>query len=310
MAASEARKQMASELSEEFMCAVCCELLVHAHALACGHNYCKSCLASWLATGSGAAGSKTCPACRAKILADPVPVKSIDNAIDMIAKTALTEEERAERKEKQNKDAAIVMPKVGGGGAGAGGGAGPGGAAAAAAMLARFLPGGGLPVYPPAGFGLGGFGGLGFPAGGYGPAVGGFGFAPPAPPPILAPGPAAARRMVVDDDDDDDDDGGDDDNDDGDGGGHRDTTVRLERARSGRSRCRTCNNYIAHGEVRFAVTSPDQFEYYESERFHHVRCYALQVSRRSYPTAASIPGFSSLTAIEKAAVQHARPDRS
>ena len=41
VAASEARQAMASELSDEFQCAICCDLLIHAMALNCSHTFCK-----------------------------------------------------------------------------------------------------------------------------------------------------------------------------------------------------------------------------------------------------------------------------
>ena len=51
---------------------------------------------------SAAAGKDTCPSCRMKIEAKPVPVKVLDNTIDKVASKILKPDELEERLEKLN----------------------------------------------------------------------------------------------------------------------------------------------------------------------------------------------------------------
>jgi len=301
--ASDARKQMASELSEEFCCAICCELIVQAHALSCAHTFCRSCLAMWLATPSsaGASGGKSCPTCRARITADPVPVRTLDAAIDLVARTGLSEDEQRERKEKQAEAAKVQMPKI---------------AAPAAPAAAAAVPAAGAPFFRG---GFGGFGGAGAGGGfglpfGYAPALAALAGVIPAPVPA-APAAAAAAggrrrraaaiRVDADDDDDDEEEDDDDEEEDAD----LSEQVSLEHARSGRSRCKSCGGFISHGSVRFAVFTPANYDaghYYDNNAFHHVRCYGPNVSRRQFASMSTIPGFGSLTAAEKREVTASR----
>lgn len=48
------------ELYEEFVCGVCCELMVLPTTLNCGHSFCRHCLAHWFRVGEKA----ECPSCR------------------------------------------------------------------------------------------------------------------------------------------------------------------------------------------------------------------------------------------------------
>lgn len=48
------------ELYEEFICGVCCELMVLPTTLNCGHSFCRHCLAHWFKVGERA----ECPSCR------------------------------------------------------------------------------------------------------------------------------------------------------------------------------------------------------------------------------------------------------
>ncbi len=84
-------------------------------------------------------------------------------------------------------------------------------------------------------------------------------------------------------------------------------SISVERARSGRARCRTCNSYIAHGELRFAVSGEaGMYDEYGYTHFHHLACYGSHISRRQYPSLAALPGVSALTAAEKALVERCR----
>lgn len=112
-ASKEARQALAAELSDEFQCCCCCDLIVLATALSCSHTFCKSCIVHWLTKGgTDGTGNLTCPQCRQTITSEPVAVRSLDNAIDRIAASSLTEEERRERQEKQTADNKLVMPKI------------------------------------------------------------------------------------------------------------------------------------------------------------------------------------------------------
>eukprot|EP00743_Colponemidia_sp_Colp-15_P006479 GILK01006974.1.p1 GENE.GILK01006974.1~~GILK01006974.1.p1 ORF type:complete len:344 (+),score=46.13 GILK01006974.1:86-1117(+) len=86
------------DVSEELMCCICQELIVLAHALPCSHSFCKSCITTWLANKQP--HNQTCPGCRAKVTSPPIPVKTLDNAIDLLAKQLLSKVEQKERAEK------------------------------------------------------------------------------------------------------------------------------------------------------------------------------------------------------------------
>lgn len=241
----------------------------------------QACIAQWLKTGSDK--TKTCPGCRTKITAEPVPVKSLDNAIDMIAKSSLSEDEQKVRKEKQQEATKVTMPKV-----------------VNAAVAAP---------KPAAGAGYGGWGGFvapaaaygGFGLGGLGMFGGLFGGVPAAAAPVAAAAAGGGGRGMAYDG------GSDEELDDEYMDRHRArTSIRLEHARSGRSHCRVCRSTIGHGQPRFAVVESSPYDQYESEKYYHVHCYAPEISRDDYPDLGSIRGFESLTAGEQAAVRAAR----
>lgn len=53
---------------EDFLCDICMDLLVAAHALPCGHAFCLSCIQDWFATKREPGDAQeTCPKCRAPV---------------------------------------------------------------------------------------------------------------------------------------------------------------------------------------------------------------------------------------------------
>lgn len=54
------------------LCKVCIKPLYEPYNLGCGHTYCYTCLASWFG-GANKRKRKTCPDCRAQVMAQPSP---------------------------------------------------------------------------------------------------------------------------------------------------------------------------------------------------------------------------------------------
>jgi hypothetical protein len=81
-----AGRQGASHLAEEmadsdFRCSICFEPLACAHVLECGHNFCFTCIHTWLAQKAQKREGKGCPECREAVTREPFPVVAIDNAV-------------------------------------------------------------------------------------------------------------------------------------------------------------------------------------------------------------------------------------
>ena len=85
----------AALLGEQLECIICREPMVGAHALVpCGHTFCAECAHQWLAQ------KNSCPTCRKKTTADPVPVLPFDNLISKLIVPGLPPEKRAAHNEK------------------------------------------------------------------------------------------------------------------------------------------------------------------------------------------------------------------
>jgi len=250
--------------------------------------------------GYGSGGSKTCPTCRAKIVANPTPVRSLDNVIERIAATALTEEEREERKERIKAAADIKLPHE----------MSASSRRSAASAANRAAAAAFLPSMPP--YMYGSMAGSGYDVSGAvraaveavrmaaasaAAAGGGIG---------VGGGHPVMRDRDGDDDEDEDSDDFDDESID------RDRHIFLEHARSGRARCRQCGSLIAHHSMRFGVEMPPDDGFYESTTwFYHARCYAEnRLDRARYSTIDTIPGFDRLNAAEKAELRTYAPDTS
>jgi hypothetical protein len=63
-AAASAKKEVLDAMGSHLCCPVCCDWLLAAHTLSCGHMFCGLCLASWLAQ------SHSCPSCRKPIASE------------------------------------------------------------------------------------------------------------------------------------------------------------------------------------------------------------------------------------------------
>ncbi|KAJ3062428.1 hypothetical protein HDU98_001704 [Podochytrium sp. JEL0797] len=135
---------------------------------------------------------------------------------------------------------------------------------------------------------------------------------PPAGPlPHVAPYHVQQDGVVVIDDDDDSDDSQEDEDDDNDAEDEemlqqvepRSTRYALERARSGRSTCRTCHRLIACDSVRFIVTTEDEMSPYPQTAFHHVGCFAPFLPRRFRRDPALVPGSHVLRDAERANIR-------
>lgn len=61
------------DVSQEFVCAVCLDILVEAMtAVPCGHSFCRSCIAG---------NVRQCPTCRTRLVCQPFPSRQLDEAI-------------------------------------------------------------------------------------------------------------------------------------------------------------------------------------------------------------------------------------
>eukprot|EP00054_Salpingoeca_dolichothecata_P024360 m.165781 g.165781 ORF g.165781 m.165781 type:complete len:427 (+) comp24986_c0_seq5:38-1318(+) len=218
------------KISEELQCCICRELMARPHALRCSHTFCKDCITDWL--GRAPKGTGTCPSCRETVKSDPVPVRALDNTIDIIAKTHLTLEELAERQQRiKELDAPKPSP-------------------APPAKKARR-------------------GGSTARRGARG-ALRGRGRAAPRRETHHdddSESSDADFNSEEDDSDDDDDDYDDDEDDDDDEHG---STFSVEYARSGRAMCRSCGGSIALNALRWVEHRNDS--YYQSQQYHHLRC--------------------------------------
>jgi hypothetical protein len=90
------RARGAARVAEEIasdLCAVCQDLPVAAHALACGHVFCGECVSRWARVRG------TCPTCRAPA-GRPVPALAVDRLVAALAEPVMDEEERSRRKER------------------------------------------------------------------------------------------------------------------------------------------------------------------------------------------------------------------
>ncbi|BDA44305.1 probable E3 ubiquitin-protein ligase RNF8 at C-terminar half [Coccomyxa sp. Obi] len=90
-AAGVAGPSMLRKLEDDFECVICRDLLVGAHTLVpCGHVFCGQCLMDWLQKNA------TCPNCRTKVTAPPVPALLINNTAEGL-EGGLSSEDAAER---------------------------------------------------------------------------------------------------------------------------------------------------------------------------------------------------------------------
>lgn len=70
------RKSPNVDASEEFLCAICLEIMAHpVTAVPCGHSFCGLCLVPT---------TMECPSCRAHLKAKPVPARSLGQAIALL----------------------------------------------------------------------------------------------------------------------------------------------------------------------------------------------------------------------------------
>ena len=81
-------------IQKEFTCAICHELFVRAHTLACSHSYCERCIFSWMKK------NQDCPTCRKPIQGKPIHSIALDNAVGKLVE--LRVESFAERSRKNS----------------------------------------------------------------------------------------------------------------------------------------------------------------------------------------------------------------
>eukprot|EP00455_Lapot_gusevi_P055307 TRINITY_DN8988_c0_g1_i4.p1 TRINITY_DN8988_c0_g1~~TRINITY_DN8988_c0_g1_i4.p1 ORF type:complete len:584 (-),score=108.22 TRINITY_DN8988_c0_g1_i4:20-1732(-) len=98
------KEEMSEKLSEELLCCICRELLINATILtACGHCFCEQCIEAWLSEKKKKGQDQTCPECRAEVSTPPVPSKTLNNTVEMLAPQLLSPEDMELRKETAEK---------------------------------------------------------------------------------------------------------------------------------------------------------------------------------------------------------------
>lgn len=69
---------LAGKMAEtELKCSICFDVIVCAHLLQCGHQFCYECITTWL--GKSARGKKACPECRHDVTREPIPAVAMDH---------------------------------------------------------------------------------------------------------------------------------------------------------------------------------------------------------------------------------------
>lgn len=86
------------QLTNEWTCGICQDLVVMAHALPCSHCFCQECLSEWLRRCASNGLEPSCPNCRQPVSTAPAPVRMLDNTIDKFAAQVLSQAEQLERK--------------------------------------------------------------------------------------------------------------------------------------------------------------------------------------------------------------------
>jgi len=82
-------------------------------------------------------------------------------------------------------------------------------------------------------------------------------------------------------------------------------SIKIERARSGRSTCRTCRGTIANGELRWAVREEDTLAYYISTKFYHLSCYGVPTEYGFGADDVRVDALAGMSAGESEAIRRA-----
>ncbi|KAI9342850.1 hypothetical protein BDR26DRAFT_858867 [Obelidium mucronatum] len=254
-------QQFSAKLLDQLTCSICFECMVAPHVLGgCNHAYCGICIDDWLKTGK-----KTCPQCRAAIVVSAATGSTVapNPLIANIIETMIPYFSAEDLAARKTREAEWEVRK-----------------AEKEAEEARKKVGGG-----------GGGGGRR----GYGPMDRFVHRTPPVR--------AQAQPVYVDEDEDEDDEDEDEEdedlNDDEDDDGFR-ISYSLERARSGRSTCRTCHRLISNGAIRFCVEEEHNEYHHPTTYYHHLACFAPRLPGRYRDNVRNVPGYQLLNSADLA----------
>ncbi|KAJ3223179.1 hypothetical protein HDU81_009362 [Chytriomyces hyalinus] len=294
-AASHAGASMFSaKILDQLSCSICMECMVGPHVLPCHHAFCGMCIHDWIIQSK----HHTCPQCRAPVQPTDMKPNPLVSGILETLETFFSDEEKQSRRDRESAWESIKererqqkqqqqqqQQRLQNG-----------------VSRGRGNYGRGAPVFNNR------------PVNALG-TLQQF-FQPARNPFVVQPhaGPGSAgnpivigdNAVVIDDNDEDDDDDQDEGDDDDDSDDEDETThysYYIEPARSGRSMCRTCQQFIAFRDLRIAVEGQDQEYYHPTTVYHHVMCYAPYLPARVKRDPRGLIGsYHLLTAPMRAAV--------
>lgn len=92
-------KRTFDDLKDDFMCAICNDLIVVPVSLSCGHNFCQSCISKWLDT------NPKCPMCRTVMTEEAVMSLAVNIPMQKIISQIMRHSKSyKKRKKKMEKD--------------------------------------------------------------------------------------------------------------------------------------------------------------------------------------------------------------
>ncbi|KAF6027827.1 BFAR [Bugula neritina] len=95
-------------LEEEFVCGVCCDLMVIPTTLNCGHSFCRHCLARWFDVGK----KTECPICRKSFAGCPMENKHMMNSLEKLFEVKYRKRKEEVLDDKDNKQAIQEFEKI------------------------------------------------------------------------------------------------------------------------------------------------------------------------------------------------------